>query len=392
MLFVTGITRPMIVYLYDPSKRYKAKSRRTMLHTHQRNVQLRMMVCIHNADNVPTIINLLEASNPTRYSPIAVFVLHLMDLKGRASAILVPHHHLNKLNSNSNRSDHIVRAFLHFEQQHQGSVMAQHFTAIAPYASMHDDICTMALDKKATIVIVPFHKSFAIDGNVESSMSTIRNINKNVLDKAPCSVGVLIDRGHVSNSRSIFIGPELYCIALLLLGGVDDLEALAFCRRMVEHPKVSITVVHFKHKNYDHEKDTLESQMINELKNMGISKEKFIYKEEFVRHGVDTTHVVNSLGHGYDLVMVGRHHDPESPLLLGLTEWSEFPELGIIGDLLASSDFYFSVLVVQQQPGDTDFFLDGGYELPISMRKDDDSRVYPHFSTDEEFTPIHIRT
>lgn len=52
----------------------------------------------------------------------------------------------------------------------------------------------------------------------------------------------------------------------------------------------------------------------------------------------------------YDLIIVGRSH-PNSPLLLGLHEWSECPELGVIGDLLSSPDgeTTASVLVIQQQ-------------------------------------------
>jgi hypothetical protein len=38
-------------------------------------------------------------------------------------------------------------------------------------------------------------------------------------------------------------------------------------------------------------------------------------------------------------------------MFMGLTEWNEFPELGFLGDVLASSDSqcHVSVLVVQQQ-------------------------------------------
>lgn len=53
---------------------------------------------------------------------------------------------------------------------------------------------------------------------------------------------------------------------------------------------------------------------------------------------------------GHDLYIVGRGFEAESTLTAGLTEWSECPELGPIGDLLSTSDFAagLSVLVVQQ--------------------------------------------
>ncbi|KAI7979458.1 Cation/H(+) antiporter 15 [Camellia lanceoleosa] len=67
----------------------------------------------------------------------------------------------------------------------------------------------------------------------------------------------------------------------------------------------------------------------------------------------------------YDLFIVGRGQGMVSPLTAGLTDWSEFPELGAIGDLLASSDFAatMSVLVVQQYLGNGH---GDGLEMPNS--------------------------
>jgi hypothetical protein len=202
MLLVSGVVRPMIGFLYDPTRRYREYGRRTILESSD-NVQLRILVCIHQEDNVPMILNLLEASNSTRFTPISVFVLHLMELTASSSAILVPHHHHHLHNSPSSSSlDHVVGAFNQFEQQHHGTVVVQHFTAVSPYASMHNDICSLALDKRTTIVIVPFHKQWAIDGRLGSSAPSIRTVNHNVINMAPCSVGVLIERG-INNARAI---------------------------------------------------------------------------------------------------------------------------------------------------------------------------------------------
>ena len=62
-----------------------------------------------------------------------------------------------------------------------------------------------------------------------------------------------------------------------------------------------------------------------------------------------------------------------SPLTAGLTDWSECPELGAIGDMLASSDFAatVSVLVLQQYVG---MGLQGD-ELPGSNTPDSTGHV-----------------
>ena len=386
MLIVSGIARPMVGFLYDPSRRYIARARRTIMQSRDK-IQLRILVCVHQEYNVPIIINLLEASNSSKFSSVSIFVLHLMELTGSAAAILVPNDNQNKLGTSHHvtGSDHIVGAFRRFEQQHQGSSMlVQHFTAISPYASMHNDICSLALDKRTTIVIVPFHKQWAIDGKVESSVPSIRTVNRNVINKAPCSVGVLIDRGNTSGNQSVLTSQSPYRIGLLFFGGIDDSEALAYARRMAEHPSVNLTVVRFILESHIYEKKkNTDGEMIQEFRANALMSGKNHYKEEIVRDGVETTLAIYSMQDDFDLVIVGKYHDPNSPLLLGLTtDWSECPELGVIGDMLASSESQFSILVVQQQPQGV------GRSLSISRNRSLYSRVNNEFSYGEDFTPV----
>lgn len=200
-MIITGFAKPTVKYLYDPSRRYTTYGRRSILYAN--DVHLRILVCIHNEDNVPTVIKLLEASNPTRLNPISVYVLHLMELTGRAAATLVPHHHnLKKTTAKATTSEHIANACDFYEQQHQGTVVVQHFAATAPYSSIHNDICSLALDKRTNIVILPFHNHWTFDQNDAGSTlrSAVRKVNFNVISKSPCSIGILIDRGHMKGT------------------------------------------------------------------------------------------------------------------------------------------------------------------------------------------------
>uniref|UniRef100_A0A0D3DYN6 Cation/H+ exchanger domain-containing protein n=1 Tax=Brassica oleracea var. oleracea TaxID=109376 RepID=A0A0D3DYN6_BRAOL len=396
LLFVTGISRFLVVCLYDPSKRYRSKSKRTILNTRQRNLQFRLLLCVYNVDNVPSMVNLLEVAYPSRFSPISVFTLHLVELKGRAHAVLMPHHLMNKLDPNTAQSTQIVNGFQLFEQQHQGTLMAQHFTAAAPFSSINDDICTLALDKKAALIVIPFHKQYAIDGNVDHVNSAIRSINLNVLDKAPCSVGIFIDRGETEGRRSVLMSHTWRNVAVIFIEGRDDAEALAFCMRIAEHPEVSVTMIHFLHKSSlylnqqaGEENEYSEAHLINDFKNFSLNKPKIHYREEIVRDGVQTTQVISALGDTYDMVVVGRDHDLDSSVLNGLTDWSDCPELGVIGDMFASSDFHFSVLVVHQQEGEA-LGMDDSYKLPDSPPRIVDPRVHPRFSVEEGFTSIDL--
>ncbi|KAL8548987.1 hypothetical protein ACS0TY_008034 [Phlomoides rotata] len=347
MLIVTGISRPLIARLYDPSERYVGQCKNSIMLNHP-NDELRMLVCIHNADNVPSIINLLEASAPMKNQPIAVFVLSLMELKGRAASVLESTGKNKFLTTTRSWSKHAVNAFDSFAHRYLGSVVVRHFTSIAPYASMHDDICTLAADQVTNIVIVPFHKQWGIDGNVGAPSPSIRMVNQNVMTKAPCSVAILIDRGQVNTAQFIVRGRPMFHICLLFLGGMDDCEALAYCTRFIMNHEISLTFIWIREWGDD---GVVETELVNKFRARTIGDERITYKEERVKDSIGTTRVINSLkDYGFDLCVVGRYHDPISPLLMGFNDWSECPELGLVGDILATSDFDFSVLVVQQEP------------------------------------------
>jgi hypothetical protein len=62
--------------------------------------------------------------------------------------------------------------------------------------------------------------------------------------------------------------------------------------------------------------------------------------------------VIRNTSPSFNLLVVGRRAESlESPLTAGISDWSEHLELGIVGDLLTSTDFgcRVSTLVVQQQ-------------------------------------------
>ncbi|KAG6513805.1 hypothetical protein ZIOFF_024142 [Zingiber officinale] len=59
---------------------------------------------------------------------------------------------------------------------------------------MHDDVCSLALDKNITIVILPFHKQDIPSGNfISGGGHAMQAFTVNILQYAPCSVGILVN-------------------------------------------------------------------------------------------------------------------------------------------------------------------------------------------------------
>jgi len=75
------------------------------------------------------------------------------------------------------------------------------------------------------------------------------------------------------------------------------------------------------------------------------------YVERLVENSTELIAAMSSMEGMYSLYIVGRQRQGTTAwLTVGMSQWEECPELGSIGDLLASSDFMVggSVLVIQQ--------------------------------------------
>ncbi|KAJ0006820.1 hypothetical protein Pint_29637 [Pistacia integerrima] len=350
VVFGASIVPVLLRRFYDPSRKYAGYQIRRIMDA-KLDAELQIVTCIHVPSNVTSVINMLNISNPTTETPLAINVLHLVKLSGLATPIFLSHQKRSKRLTGYSYSENVILSFKKFEGNHFGAVTSNAFTAICPPEFMHDDICTLALDKLASLIVLPFHRTWYIDGTLESEDHTIRNLNLRVLEKAPCSVGILIDHGNIRRPIHSDAPAESYSnVAMLFFGGNDDREALTLAKRMARNKKVRLTVAQFISKSDEGEVDwekILDSEVLRDAK----CSEYINYIKHVVNDGRGTVNVVHSMVNEFDLIIVGRRYNIEDPQTSGLKEWSEFPEIGVMGDLLASKDLTgkCSVLVVQQQ-------------------------------------------
>lgn len=355
VVVITGVISPIIKVLYDPSRRYLAYRRRTILHL-RRNEELRILTCLHSPETVQAVISILQASNPTKESPVTLVVLHLVKLVGRASSLLIAHRQHEKSSSKRTQSEQIFSAFRKFEQLNLGRVFLNNtFKGISPYATMHNDVCSLALEMRSILIIVPFHKQYIYGETVETSYA-IENLNKKVLDKAPCSVGLLLDRVKQKNPRYILSEQLLQKVAVIFFGGADDREALAYGQRMSENPTIELNLIRFITSNSEdvvggkERSKMLDAKILSDFKLKTQSCKRVSYQQEAVSKGQDVVEMTRSVGDACDLVLVGRRHG-ESHIMHQLKEWRDMGELGAVGEILACPEYNCaaSVLVMQQQ-------------------------------------------
>ncbi|GAB2273796.1 Cation/H(+) antiporter 18 [Dionaea muscipula] len=365
-LFTTFITTPLVMAVYKPAK--KSAPRAYRVRTIQRkdpSTQLRILACFHSAKNVPTMINLIEASRGIdKKGGLSVYAMHLMELSERSSAIRMVH----KARKNGlpfwnkgirDDSNQIVVAFEMYEQL--SKVYIRPMTAISHMSEIHEDICSSAESKRAALIILPFHKHQKLDGSLETTRHEYRTINRKVLEQASCSVGILVDRGlggssHVSASNLSSV------ITVLFFGGPDDREALSYGQRMAEHPGVSLVIVRLVagpgfsgeivaveiKKDVDDNDNSDDEDILAQVKERASANESIKYEERVVKNSNETVDAIREFCK-CNLFLVGRTPDGQVAASL-LKMRSECPELGPAGGLLISHDVCTSasVLVLQQ--------------------------------------------
>ncbi|XP_051137865.1 cation/H(+) antiporter 15-like [Andrographis paniculata] len=348
---VTAVITPLIRCLYDPSNDRCVPINRRMIQNSKDDSELRILVCIESQDNVTSIIDLLEASNATEVSPIAVVALVLEELGDRATRMLVAHQSTREVQPGKSKSGHLINALHQYVLRQEACTTIQSFSAMAHLESVHEDVCRLALDQNATIIILPFHKRWEIDGSVGGTNKAAQNMNVKVLDKAPCSVGILVDRGILNGWLSIFSNQSTYRVAVIFISGPDDAESLWYAARMAGRKNVMLTIFRFLLYGHDSARERKQDNTtIDQVCEANKENSNITYQEQVVKDGVGLAASLRTLNNMFDLVIVGKNH-PASEILTRLMPWSECPELGIVGDILSSPDMAItaSVLVVQQQ-------------------------------------------
>ncbi|KAG2311501.1 hypothetical protein Bca52824_023058 [Brassica carinata] len=321
-LLNSAIVPAVLPSLDDPKRKYIGHRKRNISGLKPES-DLQILTCVRGPENISGDIAFLQLFS----SPIMVTILHLLKLVGKIIPVLITHN--MKSNQQMNNS-YINTANLAFNKL--DSVTMTMFTVMTHENLMHDEICTLALDQITSMVIVPSGRKWTIEGEFESDDEAIRRLNLSLLEHAPCSVGILVNRGQFScrDTRNCKID-----VCVIFIGGKDDREAVSLVMRMKLNPRVNVSVI----------------RMVSNQETETLNWEHILDHEKTFTDGPEVASTIRLLSKDYDLMVVGRNHGMAIPDFSGLTEWIELSELGVVGDLLAARDLKsrVSILVVQQQ-------------------------------------------
>ncbi|XWS32520.1 hypothetical protein CRYUN_Cryun23aG0165100 [Craigia yunnanensis] len=338
--------------------------------------ELRMLACVYVPRHVSGHVSLISALGGCPNAPIKPYLVHLVELPKKRKSKLM-YHQLEDGDQFSDEEEYGGNDVLEINDAvdsftSETKILIHQSKLVSSFLTINEDLCNGAEDLRVSIIFLPFHKHQRIDGKMENSMEEIRTINQKVIRHAPCSVGIFVDRGQTGFQQP-HGSPSVQNIATLFFGGPDDREALACSKRISMHSQVSLTVIRFipttssRHNSWINDASHKDEEVIMAISNVGTENEidnafvetfynryvaqgKASFVEKYVSDGLGTVAALREIAEMYSLFIVGKGGRGNSPLTTGMSDWEECPELGLVGDLLASSEMNISgsILVIQR--------------------------------------------
>ena len=372
VLLMTIVVSPIINVIYKPRQRFEQNKLKTIQKL-RLDVELRIIACVHNTRQAASVISLVECFNAMRVSPVYVCALYLVELTRRVAALVATHIgkpscQLGEQNLTKSQEElESIRNTLDALGKTYDAIRVETLNVVSAYTTIHEDIYHSADEKRTSLILLPFHKQLTLEGTLEVTSVLYKDINQNVMQGAPCSVGIFID-------HDFGLVPKMNLhIRVVFVGGPDDREALAIAWRMARRSGTQLSVVRILLLGEAAEVDAsihdevqgilstvIDTDKQKELDEEYIStfrltvvnnNDSISYSEIDVHSGQDIPTVLNEIEKfGCDIYIVGQGNCRNSKVFSKLLEWCECLELGVIGDILVSNNFgsRSSVLVVQQ--------------------------------------------
>ncbi|XP_050386801.1 LOW QUALITY PROTEIN: cation/H(+) antiporter 28 [Argentina anserina] len=369
-IFFTIVHAPSVVAQIIKRARRRAPTHRMSLQLLDPSSELRILLCLHGPQNVRTAINFIEISRGTPDPGIVVFVTDMIELTDQIAATLVKEAGVNTMTVTDEEvtemRDQVTTAVQSYVDDNENGITLGRLLALSTFNGMPQDICILAEDSTVALIILPFHKTRSADGTLDGGHSGFRFVNRKVLKNAPCSVGILVDRGFGLIEKISRSYDHTIDMAVIFIGGKDDREALAYADHVARHPGVKLTILRFLvdtssdassrpghyhiSRALQEEEMKLDDECFAKFYERHVACGQVSYSEKHLANSSETYNTLMALDGQYSLIIVGRGERVNTVLTFGMNDWQQCPELGPIGDVLAGSEFSVktSVLIIQQ--------------------------------------------
>ncbi|XP_047953298.1 cation/H(+) antiporter 28-like [Salvia hispanica] len=366
---LTVVYTPLVVSSIIRRARRHAPTQRMALQWLNPSSELRVLMCVRGTQHVGGAANLMAISRGPLDPGILVHLTDMVELTDRIAATLAHNQSMDAVTVTDptvvEMREQITTGVNAYLDEDGDGITTHRMLALSTLNNMHQDVCILAEDLSISLIVLPFHKQQEPSGRLDLGHAGFRHVNRKILRHAPCSVGILVDRGlgATALSRSAI---SLYA-AVIFIGGKDDREALAFAGRVACHSGVKLTVIRFlleaagdsvssivtmaRANTAEHQEEMkVDDECFADFYDRHVAGGHVAYMEKYLSNSGQAFSTLRSLEAQYGLFIVGRGGRVNSLLTVGMNDWEECPELGPIGDILSASDFSAtaSVMVIQQ--------------------------------------------
>ncbi|KAE8673543.1 Cation/H(+) antiporter 28 [Hibiscus syriacus] len=368
VFFLSIVHTPFVVRHIIERARQLVPVQRMTLQCLDPTSELGILLCVHGPHNVPSSINLMEITRGRPNPGLRVYVTHMVELTEELEETLEQEEGTGNMvvtnKSVIEMREQITQAFQSYVDENMVGVTLSRSQVLSTFNSMARDLTVLADDLMVTLILLPFHKRLNADGTHDSGTPGFRYVNRKLIRHAPCSIGILVERGSGFAEK---ITKSSQCeVAIIFIGGKDDREALSYVGRVAWHPGVKLTVIRFlldrnsenaprrlnNRANIQEEEVEmkLDDESFTEFYEKYIAGGKVSYMEKHLANSSETYTILKALKGQYTLIIVGQGGRVNTILTFGLNDWQQCPELGSVGDVLSGSGFECeaSVLIIQQ--------------------------------------------
>ncbi|KAL6844640.1 hypothetical protein ACP4OV_025299 [Aristida adscensionis] len=391
----TIIAGPVFAALFRKERAAYACSRQALEDMASPEEELRMLAWVHGARGAPGMLSLVELLASKPGSQPAVHVLHFRAAARCRAGRWLYHRRAQdgehkRMDSRDDAATQVNCAVDVFASA-TGLAVRQVDAGDRGAATNAKAVRRWTEDVRAGLLLVPYHKEQHYDGRMLCRREDRRELNLEVLARAPCTAAVLADRPFRRGGASFQLPSKISTsneaagshgdaagsthVAAVFLGGPDDREAVALACRLAKNESVRLTVVRF----VQHGRGGTAGGEVSVVVHDGaaaaagageeaadpdeecmaafhrgyVAKERAAYAERAVAAPMDVAAALRGMAGAYALVVAGRGGRQPAELVVGLeaTTAPECAELGPVGEVLASEPSLEmgSVLVVQQK-------------------------------------------
>lgn len=189
MIFVTLLSiiyTPLVVQNIIKRARKRSPTQKRALQWLNAANELRILLCIHGPQNSKSAINFMEISRGPTDPGIRVYVTDMIELTDKITATLARGEGTEGVTVTDpevvRMREEVTSAVKCYLEEDREGISVRRMMALSTLNNMHQDICMLAEDLLASLIVLPFHKDQEDDGSLVIAKAGFRNVNRKVIE------------------------------------------------------------------------------------------------------------------------------------------------------------------------------------------------------------------